>query len=52
MKSCEESNYPSQKPHRRHKKKEKEKEKSHQLEKTTEAFVWAIVSDTVPNSSS
>lgn len=38
MKSCEEGNYPSQKPHRRIKK--------HRLEETTEAFVCAIVSDT------
>lgn len=44
MKSCEEGNYPSQKPHR--KKKEEEEEDNRELGKTTEPFVCPIVSDT------
>lgn len=45
MKSCEEGNYPSQKPHIK-------KKKKHRLQKTTEPFVCPFVSNTVPNSSS
>lgn len=50
MKSCEEGNYPSQKPHR--KKKNNKKKIAQRLEETTEPFVCPIVGDTVPNSSS